>query len=180
MKYFSASTLGFYDADIHGDNIPADAVEITDEYHMALLAGQSAGQTIVVDANGQVVLEAPAPLSLDMIKARKIAQLERARNLSIQEPVTSSALGAPHIYAGKPENRQFLNDLVTLNMGGKFTSTDSDGVKMRRPHTAAQLTQLATDYQVLIEAKFDYFEQLAAQVSLATAVEDIDQIVWAF
>lgn len=50
--YYSQSTGGFYDAAIHGENIPADAVEITAEQHAALLAAQSSGQQITADENG--------------------------------------------------------------------------------------------------------------------------------
>jgi len=180
MKHYSPSTLGFYDVDVHGNNIPNDAIEISDEHYAVLLAGQSAGNTIAVDSEGHIILQEPAPLTLDQRKERKIVQLERDRNAAIQTPVTSSALGSPHVYAARAENRQFLNDFVTLDAGGKFTCTDVDGVKLRRPHTAAQLTQLAGDYQAAIEAKFDYFEMLVAQVSQATTEEQIDLVVWAF
>jgi hypothetical protein len=59
MKY-AQSTGGFYNPAIHGDNIPADAVNITSEEHAALLQGQSAGKCIVADANGKPILVAPA------------------------------------------------------------------------------------------------------------------------
>lgn len=56
---FSAQTSGFYDPAIHGANIPADAVEITRDEHVALMAGQSAGQVIAADADGRPVLQDP-------------------------------------------------------------------------------------------------------------------------
>lgn len=60
--FYSKSQNGFYIPAIHGDNIPADAVEITDEQHAKLLAGQSNGKRIVADANGRLVLaDPPAP-----------------------------------------------------------------------------------------------------------------------
>lgn len=55
MRY-SKSTGGFYDEAIHGDSIPADAVEITAEEHTLLLQGQSSGQAIVADAEGRPAL----------------------------------------------------------------------------------------------------------------------------
>ena len=65
MKY-SPSTGGFYDQEIHGDNIPADAVEITVEEHAALLEGQSQGQIISADEDGNPILidppTAPSPI----------------------------------------------------------------------------------------------------------------------
>lgn len=61
---YSASTGGFYDIEIHGTNIPSDAVEITDDEHAALLTGQAEGKLISADASGHPVLTtppAPAP-----------------------------------------------------------------------------------------------------------------------
>lgn len=61
-KYFSASTRGFYDSGFHTtEQIPADAVEITDEQHVALLEGQSSGKRIVTGANGPELADPPAP-----------------------------------------------------------------------------------------------------------------------
>lgn len=59
--FYSAQTGGFYDTEIHGDNIPADAVEITKAEHTALLAGQAEGKRIVPDADGVPVLQEPPP-----------------------------------------------------------------------------------------------------------------------
>ena len=57
MTYFySASKKGFFNAEINGENIPLDAVSITDEYYQELLYGNSNGQTIEPDANGNPIL----------------------------------------------------------------------------------------------------------------------------
>lgn len=72
--FYSKSTCGFYDRDFHGDNIPADAVEITASEHAALLEGQSQGKLIQADAKGKPVLaDPPAPT-----QAQIIAQYESA------------------------------------------------------------------------------------------------------
>ena len=60
--FYSATTKGFYLPAIHGDAIPSDAVEITDEAHRLLTEGQSSGMVISTDANGVPVLVAPAPV----------------------------------------------------------------------------------------------------------------------
>ncbi|MDF3935348.1 DUF4376 domain-containing protein [Pseudomonas citronellolis] len=54
--FYSRATGGFYSSDIHGDSIPADAVEISDAEYAALLAGQAAGRVIQADADGHPVL----------------------------------------------------------------------------------------------------------------------------
>lgn len=59
---YSKLTGGFYSADIHGDNIPSDAVAITTEEHQALISGQSNGKMIAADADGKPFLtDIPAP-----------------------------------------------------------------------------------------------------------------------
>lgn len=54
--FYSKSTGGFYSAEVHGDNIPSDAVEITEDHYIALFEGQSLGKKIVGDGNGYPTL----------------------------------------------------------------------------------------------------------------------------
>lgn len=72
--FYSKSTGGFYTREIHGDNIPADAVEITEAEHAALIEGQSLGKRIVADENGRPILQDPPPPTAEQI----IAQYEAA------------------------------------------------------------------------------------------------------
>lgn len=59
--FYAKSTGGFYSADIHGEGIPADAVEISGAEHAALLEGQAQGKCIVADVSGRPVLAERAP-----------------------------------------------------------------------------------------------------------------------
>ncbi|CAO99377.1 DUF4376 domain-containing protein (plasmid) [Azospirillum brasilense] len=83
---YAASTGGFYDRAIHGDTVPADAVEITDEEYAALFDGQSLGQRIVPGQDGRPTFYTP---TLDDTKAdRKAAatarrQTERDRGVVV-------------------------------------------------------------------------------------------------
>jgi hypothetical protein len=75
MKLYSKSVGGFFDTDIHADATPTDAVEITPEEHLALLAGQAAGKLIVGDDSGKPMLkDRPAPTD-DQVKAQENAQI---------------------------------------------------------------------------------------------------------
>lgn len=65
--YFSKSTGGFYTDDIHRDNIPSDAVEITTDMHATLLAGQAGGKHIVGDDNGGPILVDPPAATIDYV-----------------------------------------------------------------------------------------------------------------
>lgn len=78
--FYSKSTGGFYDINIHGNNIPADAVEITPECHASLLAAQSIGQRIEADATGFPVAVEHVPTA-DELTAQKTAALAQARQL---------------------------------------------------------------------------------------------------
>ena len=62
--YYSQSTGGFYDDQIHS-RLPEDVVAISPEQHTALLAGQSNGQVIMPNKAGQPVLaeQPPCPSS---------------------------------------------------------------------------------------------------------------------
>lgn len=55
-KYYSPSTKGFYSEDIHGEEIPEDAVEISEEKWRFLLAGNARGRVIDHDESGSPLL----------------------------------------------------------------------------------------------------------------------------
>ncbi len=57
--FYSATTNGFYSNEIHGQEIPEDAVEITKEQYIALIDGQASGKRITSDEDGQPVLAVP-------------------------------------------------------------------------------------------------------------------------
>ena len=74
MIYYSSETGGFYNSDIHGDNIPADAVEIPTEEWQALLDGQAQGKIIVAGKGGKPELrdpEPPAPVVPSQVSMRQ-------------------------------------------------------------------------------------------------------------
>lgn len=70
--FYSKSTGGFYSRKIHGDKIPADAVEITPEQHAVLLQGQSEGKLIVADENSHPILvDPPATPTAELLERAK-------------------------------------------------------------------------------------------------------------
>lgn len=68
--FASKTTRGFYDATIHGDNMPADAVVITTEEHAALLEGQSIGQVIFWGDDGHPFLADPPTPTAEQLQAQ--------------------------------------------------------------------------------------------------------------
>lgn len=75
--FYSKSTGGFYTREIHDDNIPADAVEITVEEHQALLEGQSQGKRIVADESGRPILQDPPPPTPEQIMAECVERTQK-------------------------------------------------------------------------------------------------------
>jgi hypothetical protein len=75
--FYSKSTNGFYIREIHGDNIPADAVEITEAEHAALIEGQALGKRIVADENGRPILQDPPPPTVEQIVAQYTAAVQK-------------------------------------------------------------------------------------------------------
>ena len=69
--FYAKSTGGFYDAAIHGDNIPSDAVEITSDYRWELISGQSEGKIISSDENGYpVLIDIPVVVVIPQVVSR--------------------------------------------------------------------------------------------------------------
>lgn len=57
--FYSKSTNGFYVEEIHGDNMPSDVIEITQELYNQLMAEQSTGRQISSDENGMPITIEP-------------------------------------------------------------------------------------------------------------------------
>jgi hypothetical protein len=71
IYFYSAQTGGFYNAEIHGESIPADVVEITEQEWKDLLDGQSNGKEIVADSRGYPVLQDPPPPTKEETAAKR-------------------------------------------------------------------------------------------------------------
>lgn len=110
--FYSKSRPGFYCVEIHGDNIPKDAVAITLEKHRALLNAHSQGKWIEPNENGYPVAVDPPPptpkewaeINLGRCRALmneaalKIAPLQDAIDLNIATDDEKQRLKAWKVY----------------------------------------------------------------------------------
>ncbi|MCX4187159.1 hypothetical protein [Methylophaga sp. OBS4] len=61
-KYYSAQENGFFDSDIHGENMPGDIVAISETEYSEIIEGQSLGKIISADSQGKPILsDRPVP-----------------------------------------------------------------------------------------------------------------------
>ena len=81
--FYSASKGGFYSREIHGDNMPEDVIDITDDEYAALLSGQSDGKTIAPDASGfPILVDPPSPGAEDVVTSINARREEAYRSES--------------------------------------------------------------------------------------------------
>lgn len=118
--YFSPGRNGFFSDLIHGDAVPSDAVEITAEQHQALLDGQAAGQRIVPGEGGLPQLQSPADAPLDELRARKVTEIERARDAAIAGGFDFAGTR----YDSDAKSIQRINGAITLSLLNPAFETD--------------------------------------------------------
>lgn len=110
ITYWSATTKGFYNSDIHGTNIPSDSVEITDELRLSLIEGQYANnKRIVAGPDGQPILVDPPAdeITADLTKSIRV----KRNNLLSSSDWTQLGDIPPGIKAQWSEYRQLLRDV---------------------------------------------------------------------
>lgn len=108
--FFSPSLRGFLSPLLHGDALPADAIEISDDEHAELLAGLSVGRVVVVGPDGRPTLaDVPEP-PVEVLDIQ--ARAQRAELLSASDwtqlpdvALTEEEVGAWRVY------RRALRDL---------------------------------------------------------------------
>lgn len=91
--YYSATTGGFYIKDIHGDNMPGDVVEVSEEEHFRLFNEQALGNEIKPDENGRPHLVPLPPAPEEMIPEPTYADLRRAEYPPIADYVDGIVKG---------------------------------------------------------------------------------------
>ena len=122
---YSASTGGFYSHDVHGGDIPEDAVEISDLVYEALLAAQEAGKRIQAGDDGHpVAVDPPPPTATEVLQMNtamrdsklaiataRIAPLQDAVDLGVATPDEEAALLAW---------KRYRVDLNRLDLAGQI------------------------------------------------------------
>lgn len=115
--FYSMSTNGFYDAAIHGYNLPADAVEITIEQHAALMHAQANGKQISPDENGYPIAISP---QLPVRSRASLLAEVAAKRWAVE---TGGIVIAGHHIATDRESQAQLTSAYTSLRGGLIADT---------------------------------------------------------
>lgn len=110
--FYSKSTGGFYSREIHGDNMPADVVEITAEEHSALLDGQSNGKVIDWDDYGYPFLAYPPPPAPDTIE--QVQAKRQAAYVAESDPLKNEAEYDAIITGAEPDYTDWLAKVAEI------------------------------------------------------------------
>lgn len=135
--------------------------------------------------DGKFIIPASTPSEL---KARKIKKLRLACRDEIFSGYDSDALGAVHRYPLSDTDQANLQktevsamkNADTPGWTGMVQCIDGNGVIAYRPHTAAQVDQVAAAIDAGKEASLTKFADLVAQVNDPTTdtEEKLDRIQW--
>lgn len=180
---YSKSTGGFYDAAIHGTNIPADAVEVSDQAYAALIAAQSTGMVITADADGNPIAVAPASLmTLSELQQAQIAQLEAAYESAVTLPVSFTTAGGVTKTFQADQDSQMV--LVKSQHGFEIAGSVPQGFywvaadNTQVPFTLADLKGLYGAMLAQGWAAFQHMQTLKATIRAATTRVAVTAVTW--
>ncbi|ERE08076.1 hypothetical protein [Pseudogulbenkiania ferrooxidans] len=143
--FYSAGTGGFYDSEIHGQDYPADAVQVEASVYETLFRGQAAGKLIQADGNGCPVLVDGPALSIEQLRQSRMARcqgeigrLEADQHRAVRELLTSMLGGAAPVDALKTEAGQRLQQVETA-----IVRLRSVLERIAKAQTSAELNEIA-------------------------------------
>lgn len=119
MIYYSLSTGGFYDDEIHGENRPDDCIEIERDYYTALFDAQSQGATLTVDEAGKPVAKFPPPPTFEESKIKKKVAVAIYR---YEKEINGLLINDVSIKTDR-ESQSQLNSALTSLQSGLITDT---------------------------------------------------------
>jgi hypothetical protein len=174
--FYSQSTGGFYDSEIHGDNMPEDVKKITQEDYSDLFVAQANGKIIMPDINGYPVATIPS-LSLVDLKAAQITILTNAYNTAIQKPVSYMSTT---FQADSDSQTKVIQVLAAMTPAG-VTPAGFYWVDAANNHVAMTLAQVQGLSQAMMAqgwAAFQHLQTRKTSVNAATAIPDVLSVVW--
>lgn len=184
MYYYSPSNNGFYVDSIHGDAIPADAIEVTEEQYRTLLDGLNAGKVLTVGVGNALILN-NQPVDLALAKKHCHAIIDTLRSQAMKSGFEYDG----HTYQADPVSYGNLTSaIVAANSGNPlpdgFTwrTADDQNIAVTTEDLVAMgtaaLTYITECYQRSWDLKAGVDTAIAA-IDTADQVQAIkDSIIW--
>lgn len=113
--FYSKETGGFYSLEIHGVDMPADAVEVSKKEYAKLMQGQASGKRITADANGFPILAGPAAPTVD-----DLALAARGARIPLLAEADVAILRREDAGADTSEWRKYRQDLRDITIQATF------------------------------------------------------------
>ena len=148
--FYSKTTGGFYSREIHGENMPADVVEITAEEHAALLEGQSSGKLIDFDEAGRPFLADPPPqvLTAEQLCQRIDTAADAARRAVAGDPLRAVEYDRARIEAEQFTAAGYQGEVPPMvaawAIGGRTAQQAAESILAEAAQYTAALVQLRT------------------------------------
>lgn len=173
---YSKQTGGFYSREIHGDAIPSDAVEITADEHSALLEGQSQGKLIQAGANGRPVLVDPPPLTLDEVKAAKLAEINAEFDAEIG--AIKATYPDTEVMSWDKQEQEARALLANATADTPLIDSIASARGLDRVELANRIIANADQFATASGASLGKRQKLKDEINAAATVEQVAEIVW--
>ncbi|MFA7399234.1 MAG: DUF4376 domain-containing protein [Sideroxydans sp.] len=177
--FYSEKTGGFYDRAIHGNNIPADAVDVPDAEYSALMEAQEQGKYIQSNANGYpVAVSPPPPTAAELLAAAKDAQI------STIEAAYTAAVSADIAYLSTTFQAdaasQALISSVLAASGGALPAgfVWYDATNQPVVMKYAELQGLAGSILMRGQPLFALKQAHKAAIRAATTIAQVEAVAW--
>ncbi|MGA7934721.1 MAG: hypothetical protein WCA35_14345 [Kovacikia sp.] len=118
------------------------------------------------------------PPDLATTRLTKLAELNLICTQTIRSGFGSLALGSLHRYSSELEDQINLLGATALGAALYYVCSDSEGVKMARFHTQAQLLQVYQDGVTMKQQNIYHFHELRLAVESAETISDVNAINW--
>jgi hypothetical protein len=168
--FYSAKMAGFFAREIHGDNMPDDVVEISAEDHVALLAAQSEGFSIVAGKDGVPVISPRVPPSIDQLRANAkgemVAWIDRLTEQLRADIPRDEIASWP---AKSAEARAFLAN----GTAAPILQVEADMVGLTLTEVAETIVARAALYEAVVGAVAGIRRNTAAAIDAATDAEGV-------
>ena len=174
--HYSPSHNSFYLPEIHGDNIPTDAVEITEAEHAALLEGQAQGKRIVADENGYPVLQDPPALTLDEAKQVKLAEINAVCDAEIG--AIKATYPDTEVMSWDKQEREARALVLDATADTPLIDAIASARGIDRVELANRIIAHADQFATASGASLGKRQKLKDEINAANSVKQVVAIVW--